>query len=82
MTLHELTSIIKSCKKGKRESQKALYQHFYNYGMTICMRYTRNREEAREVLNDAFVKAYKYNGWKTGMMTWQFKSDLNSAKID
>ena len=33
-------------------------------------------------LNKTFVKAYQFNGWKTGMMEWQFISDSDSAKMD
>ena len=33
-------------------------------------------------LNPIFVAAYKHNGWKAGMMEWQFISDSNSAKMD
>lgn len=33
-----------------------LYNQFYRYSMSICLRYTHSREEAVEVLNDAFFK--------------------------
>lgn len=35
-----------------------LYQHFYNYGMSISLRYASNRDEAAEILNDAFMKIF------------------------
>lgn len=54
-----LLALIKSCKRGRRASQKELYQQFYSYGMSICLRYAKNREEAQEVLNDGFVKVFK-----------------------
>lgn len=31
---------------------------FYAYGMSIALRYTDSREEAAEVLNDAFMKVF------------------------
>ena len=46
------------CKKAHRESQKLLYQEFYNYGMSICLRYAENRDEAVEILNDGFMKIF------------------------
>ncbi len=55
----KLKSLIKGCRKGKRESQKQLYQLYYAYGMSICIRYVNNRDEAAEVLNDAFMKVFK-----------------------
>lgn len=35
-----------------------LYQHYYNYGMSISLRYSSNRDEAAEILNDAFMKIF------------------------
>ncbi len=42
-----------------RESQKLLYQKFYSYGMSICLRYADNRDEAAEILNDGFMKIFQ-----------------------
>lgn len=39
-------------------SQKALYQEYYGYGMSISLRYASNRDEASEILNDAFMKIF------------------------
>ena len=33
-------------------------------------------------LDATFLAAYQHNGWKAGMMEWQFRSDSDSAKID
>ena len=35
-----------------------LYQHFFGYAMSICLRYASTREEATEVLNDGFLKIF------------------------
>ncbi len=58
MTDSELQQLILACRKHESASQKKLYRHFYNYGMTICSRYAQNREEASEILNDGFVKIF------------------------
>lgn len=42
-----------------RGSQKMLYQEFYAYGMSICLRYADNRDEAAEILNDGFMKVFQ-----------------------
>jgi RNA polymerase sigma factor (sigma-70 family) len=55
----QVNQLIKKALSGNRKSQKELYQQFYGYGMTICIRYTQNRQEAQEVLNDSFIKAFK-----------------------
>jgi len=36
-----------------------LYRYYYAYGMSICLRYTKNRDEALEVLNDSFLKVFE-----------------------
>ena len=42
--------------------------------MTICMRYTKNEQDAVEVLNSGFLKVFrninKYNSEKGGLYTW------------
>jgi RNA polymerase sigma factor (sigma-70 family) len=58
MTDANLQQLIANCRRYDPVSQKAIYRHFYNYGMTICYRYAQNTEEAREILNDGFVKAF------------------------
>ena len=76
--------LIKGCREGNRSSQLRLYEHFYGYGMGICLRYCKNREEALEVLNDGFLKAftkielynplYPFKAW--------FRKILINASID
>ena len=53
-----LSLIISGCQKGNRLSQNKLYQYFYGYGMSICLRYAKNREEAVEIFNDGFLKVF------------------------
>jgi RNA polymerase sigma-70 factor (ECF subfamily) len=57
--------IIKGCRKRRRENQKELYEMYYAYGMSITLRYADSRDEAVQILNDAFMKVFenirKYN---------------------
>jgi RNA polymerase sigma-70 factor (ECF subfamily) len=53
--LHQL---IKGCIKQDRKCQKMLYKAFYSFSMGICLRYTNNREEAAEVMNQGFFKVF------------------------
>ena len=54
----DLTSLIRACIKGERQSQETLYRLFFPYAMGICLRYSRDREEAAEILNDGFLKVF------------------------
>lgn len=50
--------LIEGCKSKNRESQRMLYKHYYGYAMSICVRYAQDQEEAREILNDGFMKVF------------------------
>jgi RNA polymerase sigma-70 factor (ECF subfamily) len=53
-----IVKILTGCRKQHRESQKMLYEEFYGYGMSICLRYADNRDEAAAILNDGFMKIF------------------------
>jgi len=82
MTGEQLDIIINKCRQHDRDSQRLLYRHFYNYGMTICLRYAAHREEAKEILNDAFVKVFSklnlYSG-ELSFKSWLGKILVNTA---
>ena len=50
---------IQGCIRNERDSQKALYKHFYSFAMGICLRYANDRLDAAGILNDGFFKAFK-----------------------
>lgn len=51
--------LVKGCKSGELKYQEMLYKHFYGYAMGVAMRYLSNRDDAMEVVNDSFIKAFK-----------------------
>lgn len=53
-----LLLLLEGCRKGDRLSQELLYRQFYGFAMGICLRYTPSRDEAREVINDGFMKVF------------------------
>jgi RNA polymerase sigma-70 factor (ECF subfamily) len=53
-----LAELIQRCLDGSREAQKTLYKSFYGYAMSICLRYTLTKEEAKEIVNDGFMKVF------------------------
>lgn len=55
----QLQVLIQECMVPVRESQKRFYNHFYGYGLTICLRYLPQREDAVEAMNDGFLKIFK-----------------------
>ena len=84
MVERELQQIIDGCIEQDRHSQELLYKKLYGFAMKICLRYTENRYEAADVLNEGFFKAFtnmeKYD------KNWPFKTWLSkimhNASID
>lgn len=50
--------IVKGCVKGDKKSQYALYEMFKRDVMGICMRYSRDRSEAEDMMQEGFIKVY------------------------
>ncbi len=55
----ELEDIISGCIKNKRKAQDAFFQRYNGLLFGICLRYTKNRFEAEDVLQEGLVKIYK-----------------------
>ena len=81
-TEQSIPDLIQACKKGKADSQQELYTRFYNYAMSICLRYSKNRQEAEEIVNDGFIKILtnldKYN-LNLSFKGWLRRIMINSA---
>jgi RNA polymerase sigma factor (sigma-70 family) len=75
--------IISGCRKGDRKAQEQLYRNYYRAMMTICLRYTRNDEDAVEVLNNGFLKVFKniqrYDSSQARLYTWIRTIVVNSC---
>lgn len=52
-------TIIDACLAGKESGCQLLFETYYCFGKSICLRHTSSKEEAEEVLNDVFVKVFK-----------------------
>jgi RNA polymerase sigma factor (sigma-70 family) len=57
-----LADIIEGCRRGNMAVQKLLYKRYYSLFMVMCLRYVVVREDAEEVLNNAFLRIFKYIG--------------------
>ena len=53
-----LRELVAGCQRGAVDAQRALYTQCYAYGLTVALCYSRNREEAEEVLQDSYVKLF------------------------
>lgn len=55
---HKIRPLLLACLRWHRLSQKLLYQEFYSYSMSICLRYADGRDEAADILNEGFLKIF------------------------
>lgn len=56
----DLPSIIRACRINDPRAQRTLFKQFFGYAKSICLRYTSSSEEAEDVLNEGFLKAFQH----------------------
>lgn len=62
--------------------QKALYERYYSSMMVVCYRYARDKDEAKDLLHDGFMKIFrslhKFN-FTGSLEGWMRRLMINSA---
>lgn len=62
----QLQALIAGCLKGDRRSQQAIHKMFYGKMKAVCMRYTRDSDQAMDIVQEGFLKVFtnleKYSG--------------------
>jgi RNA polymerase sigma factor (sigma-70 family) len=80
--LSEIKEIIKGCLAGNRRDQELLYRRHAGKLYTVCLQYSGNNEEARDILQEGFIKifenleSYKHEGSFEG---WMRRITVNTA---
>jgi len=64
--------LLAGCIQGNRMAQNQLYKQFYPGMLAVCMRFAKDREEARDIFHEGFIKVFK------NLHNFQPKSSLNS----
>jgi RNA polymerase sigma-70 factor (ECF subfamily) len=74
--------MIAGCRDGKRRAQSDLYQRFASGMFGVCLRYSRSREEAEDILQEGFLKVFgrisQYTG-KGSFEGWIRRIMVNTA---
>lgn len=76
--------LIGACLREERWAQKQLYETYYGRLLAICLRYSNNSEDARDILNEGFVKVFRFlDRYKIGTSLdgWMRRIMIN-ASID
>lgn len=75
-------NIIKGCLEGVKRDQELLYRRHAAKMFAVCLQYSGNDEEARDILQDGFIKIfenlvfYKHEGSFEG---WMHRIIVNTA---
>jgi RNA polymerase sigma-70 factor (ECF subfamily) len=67
----QLQALIDGCLKGDRRSQQAIHKMFYGKMKSVCMRYTRDSDQAMDVLQEGFLKVFNNLEKYTGVGTFE-----------
>lgn len=74
--------LVEGCKNRDRESQRLLYKHYFSYALGICIRYSGSEADAKEILNDGFMKVFnkinQYNSERS-FQGWLKRIMINTA---
>lgn len=50
---------IQACVRRERWAQKHLYESYYTSMLSVCLRYARDKEEAKDILQEGFIKVFR-----------------------
>lgn len=53
-------ALVNGCRQKDRASQRKLYELFARKLFAVCLRYTKDRDDAEDVLQESFVKAFQH----------------------
>lgn len=76
------SELVKECLRGKRDSQKRLYEQFAPKMLGVCYRYASSREEAEDFLQETFITVFrKLDQWKNKgpLGAWIRKIAVNTS---
>jgi RNA polymerase sigma-70 factor (ECF subfamily) len=80
--LPDIKNIIKGCLVGNRRDQELLYRRHAARLYAVCLQYSGNDDEARDILQEGFIKIfenlihYKHEGSFEG---WMHRIVVNTA---
>lgn len=75
-----LESILKACLERNQNAQSLLYKQFFGYSKSVCLRYSSNQEEAKEILNEGFLKVF--NNLDKYLPELSFKAWLRTIMVN
>ena len=79
-----LNRLIKQCANDDRKAQKEIYQLFAGKLFSICLKYSKNKQEAQDNFQDGFIVIFKKIGqfkFKGSFEGWIKRVMLNTILL-
>lgn len=94
--MSEIKNIISGCLKGNRRDQELLYRRYSARLYAVCIQYSGNDEEARDILQEGFIKIFEnlinykhegsFEGWMRRIMVntalEKYRNKYNLYRVD
>ena len=52
--------LVTGCQREDPRYQRALYDRYHRLMLGVCLRYTDNRDDAQDILQEGFIRVFKY----------------------
>lgn len=83
MIKQESLALWQGCLRGEQRAQKNLYDLFSHSLYLICLRYARDHQEAKDMLQEGFVKIFQdlhqFDADKGSLYTWMRRVSINAC---
>lgn len=73
---------VSACARNERWAQEIMYKEFYPSMMALCLRYANNKEDARDILHEGFIKVFRHiSKYKQGtsLASWIKRIMINTS---
>lgn len=67
----QIQQLIQGCLSGDRRSQQAVYKLLYGKMKAVCLRYTKDSDQAMDVLQEGFIKVFQNMERYTGVGSFE-----------
>ena len=78
-----MQELIKKCKQQNLHAQAEVYQLFSGKLFALSLKYSRNKQDAEDVLQDAFIRIFgaieQFDSNKGSLEGWMRKIVINTA---
>lgn len=74
--------LLKKCQRGDGQAQRLLFEQHKNRLFSLCLRYSRDRPEAQDILQEAFLAIFRDLGQYSGggsLEGWMHRVTVRAA---